>query len=156
MNAGQQQPAAPASPALPFAPELLNAPRPPGFMQPGDVAAGATAPTAAAGGGRPLLKPCQNVRGIAAFANATTDPKTNATVVRGTVTVTNVGKWVISFERVGVRLCSRETDGHLRESAVCADRDALGGEAVVCTWSITLPPAPKAGYKVPDWTGLLR
>lgn len=78
-------------------------------------------------------------------------------LLNGTVTLTNSGRWVVALQRVGVRLCSRETDGHIRETALCEpDMDVMAGEALVCYWQMTLPAPPTVGSKLADWTGVFR
>jgi hypothetical protein len=78
-------------------------------------------------------------------------------VINGTTTVTNNKAFVLAFERVGVRLCSRiAEEGHLRETATCPHKDALAGKAVACTWRILLPAPPEVGANTADWSGIMR
>ncbi|KAI8473178.1 MAG: hypothetical protein J3K34DRAFT_411854 [Monoraphidium minutum] len=145
-------------------PKVLQRPPPGGAPVPvalqGLSAAQRTAPAALARVRPPI---CSMLSVTTAFKRAV-NRKNGRRILNGTVTLRNSGQIFIGFERVGVRLCSRKADGHLRETALCPDAgggapsphgDVPPGGTVVCTWRALLPAAPAAGAEVADWTGVL-
>lgn len=96
---------------------------------------------------------CGGVRSQIAFTvSAATRRKPR--VLTGTVIVFNDRPYVRAIERVGLRLCSRDSC-HQRAEAACASYDVPPRGSIACGWSIALPAAPLAGAALEDYTGLV-
>ncbi|KAI8471889.1 MAG: hypothetical protein J3K34DRAFT_226025 [Monoraphidium minutum] len=117
--------------------------------------AAAAAPLAAPPAARVWLTGCDQLRLESSVAYTSADRASGLVRVRGTVKLVNLASYVVAFDRVGVRLCSREAAVHVREEAACPAAEVPGGGAVVCQWSSTLPAAPQAGASISEWEGLL-